>query len=98
MIKTPSGYGHYVEKHEHGQSQLNYRFDFLQNVEILNFDKGYTEFAKNIETLSLKKKNYDCYEDNSMQMKDCIDEYIAEEMGCNLPWNKPHSTNKQNIW
>ena len=64
----------------------------MQNTEILHKNKGYTDFSTTIETVTLKKKGYDCYEDNSMIMKECIDEYIAEEMECNLPWAKQHST------
>ena len=80
-----------MEKHEPGQSLLNYNFDFLQNFEIYHKFKGYTEVPTTIETVSIKKSTYDCYEDNSMKMTDCINEYIAEQLDCNLPWAKQHS-------
>ena len=40
------------------------------------------------DTIMLKKSRYDCFEDNSMNSKDCINELIAEEIGCKLPWEK----------
>ena len=90
-VDDPKGAGHYVEKHEPGQSLLNYNFDFLQNFEIYWQSNGYTEVPTSIETVSIKKSTYDCYEDNSMKMNDCINEYIAEQMNCYLPWAKQHS-------
>ena len=69
----------------------------MQNTEILHKNKGYTDFSTTIDTVTLKKKGYDCYEDNSMNMKECIDEYIAEEMECNLPWAKQHSTKELDV-
>ena len=88
IIDDKTGGGHYVEKHEPGQSLLNFDFDFLQNFEIYHIDKGYTEMPITIQTSSLKKRNYDCYEDNSMQLTNCINDFIAEQLNCNLPWTK----------
>ena len=34
----------------------------------------------------LKKSKYDCYEDNSMYITDCINEFYAKQLKCNLPW------------
>ena len=49
---------------------------------------AYGESLVQTETISLKKSNYDCFEDNSLVFKDCINEFIAEEIGCYLPWAK----------
>ena len=61
------------ERHELGQSLYNYQLDIL---------KGYQSFRQGvrknfvvtpIRTEALKKKIFDCYEDNSMRKSDCID-------------------------
>ena len=92
MINNPLGVGHYVERHEPGQSLLNFKFDRLQHFDIVHIDKGQAEYATTMKTVSLKKKEYDCYEDNSMKLSECLDEFIAEKLECNLPWAKQHST------
>ena len=97
MISNPLGVGHYVERHEPGQSLLNLKFDKLQHFDTVHIDKGQAEYATTVETVSLKKKDYDCYEDNSMKMSECLDEFIAEEMECNLPWAKEHSTKAMDV-
>ena len=56
MIDNPLATGHFVERHEPGQSLLNYKFDRLQTFDILSFDRGYTEYSTPIETISLKKR------------------------------------------
>ena len=96
IIDDKTGGGHYVEKHEPGQSLMNFNFDPLQNFEIYHIGKGYTEMPITIQTSSLKKKNYDCYEDNSMQLTSCINEFIAEQLNCNLPWTTTNQGEYEN--
>ena len=50
--------------------------------------EGHQEYLIETETLGLKTKRFDCYEDNSMQMKICIDDFIAEQLNCSLPWTR----------
>ena len=52
----------------------------------LTKNEGYKEFLMETETTSLKTSRYDCIEDNSMLMKECIDDFINEELNCSLPW------------
>ena len=66
VLDDKTGGGHYIEKHEPGQSLMNYNFDFLQNFELYHVGKGYNEVPITIQTNSLKKKTYDCFEDNLM--------------------------------
>ena len=40
------------------------------------------------ETIRLKKSKYDCNEDNSMERKKCLYQFISKEIGCRLPWDK----------
>ena len=83
--------GFYVEKHEYKQSLHNYDFDRLKNFQIFHVGKGLTELSLPIETKRLNKLNHDCFEDNSMKMTDCINNFIEHKLNCSLPWNKPKS-------
>ena len=56
----------------------------FQTLELPNQMRA--EFLVQTETLSLKKKRYDCFEDNSMNFKDCMDDFIGEQLNCSLPW------------
>ena len=44
------------------------------------------ELLKETDTTFLKKSSYDCYEDNSMEMTNCMNDFYADQLGCNLPW------------
>ena len=85
-VEDSTGGSHYVEKHQPGQSLHPFDFDLVGNFEIYHKGKGYTEMTSSIETISLKKSNYDCYEDNSMRTTDCINDFIAQQLDCSLPW------------
>ena len=83
--------GFYFERHEQGNSKQNYDFDETYGFEfsMLTNHKGSLEaIATETVTTSLKKSNYDCYEDNSMKMTDCINDFYADQLGCKLPWTK----------
>ena len=84
---NPKQGGFYFEKHEYGQSMQNYDFDRSQ-VEILHDYHAYNEYLIETETHWLKKSHFECYEDNSMMVTDCIDDFIADQLGCSLPWAK----------
>ena len=45
------------------------------------------EMLKETDTTFLKKSTYDCYEDNSIRMTNCMNEFYAKELGCKLPWD-----------
>ena len=83
--------GFYVEKHEYMQSLHNYDFDRLKNFDILHKDKAMTEFHLPIETSLLRKSKYDCWEDNSMKLTDCINNFIEYKLNCSLPWRSSKS-------
>ena len=90
-ICSEKDFGVKFERHEPHQSFYNYQFD--KNNGYQYFRKEITQFSLVIpvETEALKQRTHDCYEDNSMQKTPCIDEYIAEQLNCSLPWAKPHS-------
>ena len=44
------------------------------------------EVLAETETIHVKKSTYDCYEDNSMKMTHCINDFYATQLGCQLPW------------
>ena len=85
--KNPKQHGFYFEKHEFGQSLQNYDFD-RSHLEILHPFVAYNEYLIQTETTWLKKSSFDCFEDNSLKITDCIDNFISEKMGCRLPWVK----------
>ena len=83
--------GFYVEKHEYQQSWHNYDFDRLKNFEIVHPQRGNTIIAIPTQTKSLKKSNYDCFENNSMKFTHCVNDFLVEELNCSLPWTKRNS-------
>ena len=34
----------------------------------------------------MKKSKFNCHEDNSYKQTDCLNEYYASKLNCNLPW------------
>ena len=76
----------YYERHEYGNSKQNYDFDMTSGFDMLPNWRSSLEVLEQTETISLKKSNYDCYEDNSMKMTDCINDFYASQLGCKLPW------------
>ena len=93
--------GFYYERHEEGNSKQNYDFDETYGFEfsMLTNHKGSLEaIAAEIVTISLKKFNYDCNEDNSMKMTDCINDFYAENLGCQLPWTTSAHCSKSSFF
>ena len=58
------------------------------SFQLLSPGIGYSDFMIQTETISLKKSKYNCFEDNSMIFKDCINDFISEQIKCQLPWAK----------
>ena len=83
-------FGVRFERHEPHQSFYNYRFDINNGYQW--FRQGITKYhsVTPVITEALKLTNYDCIEDNSGKMTDCVDEYIAEQLNCSLPWTQPY--------
>ena len=77
----------YYERHEHGNSKQNYDFDTTSGFNMLGNYKLSVEMLKQTDTTFLKKSTYDCYEDNSMKMTNCMNDFYANELGCKLPWD-----------
>ena len=75
-----------MEVHTHGQSNHNYKENYLEGLKFVTLRKGLKIISGTVETTSLKRASYDCYEDNSMQKAECINEFIEFELGCKLPW------------
>ena len=61
-------------------------FDWLGGLELVRNATGVKEVLTTLESVSLKKESHDCYEDNSMKMTNCINDFYAKELGCKLPW------------
>ena len=68
----------------------NYDFyNFYQNVDYLQGLQdatGYSQLLTKTQTTFVKRSKYDCYEDNSMYLTNCINEFYAKQLKCNLPW------------
>lgn len=80
----------YYVKHEYKQSQHHFEMDRSISFQLLLPNRGSEEYLIQTETISLKTSRYDCIQDNSMQRKACIDEFINEELRCRLPWIHTH--------
>ena len=84
-IKNIASEGYFFTKHEKLQLHNNYDLD-LNSVELLANEAGYTQYMQETQATFLKKSKYDCYEDNSMYFTNCISEFYAKQLKCNLPW------------
>ena len=76
--------------------------DRSKSFQVIHRNKGYNEYLVETEVTLLKKSNYDCVEDNSFSFKDCINEFISNQIGCSLPWiktviKKRQCTSKQDL-
>ena len=86
-VKNESRHLYYV-KHEHKQSQHNYEIDRSLSFQLVPAHKRHIDYLIETDTTRLNTPRHECLKNNSMKMKDCIDEFIAEELQCNLPWAK----------
>ena len=71
--------GYFFIKHEKLQLSNNYDLD-LSHIEPLT--QGYTQYLEETQTTSVKRSKYDCYEDNSMYITNCIDEFYGKQLKC----------------
>ena len=62
--------------------------DRSSSFQIVHNNIGHSEYLVQEETTVLKKSNHECVEDNSFSFIDCINEFIADQLGCFLPWAK----------
>ena len=86
--------GHYFIRHEPNQSPYNYQFSMLDNFEMLYQNTVYTFATVPTKTIFKRRSAYLCQEDNSIRFTECIDQYIAEEINCILPWINSNSDSK----
>ena len=49
---------------------------------------GYTQVLVTVETTKLNLHSFQCDEDNTMNITDCMNDFIIEELKCQLPWMK----------
>ena len=61
-------------------------FDATDNFEIYYRSQGIAKSFTTEETISLKKSTFDCDENNSMKFENCVNDFIAEQLKCKLPW------------
>ncbi len=76
-----------LEIHARGESSFNAE---LAMDSVISFTKGQTVDivlrARRTKLVNTKKKP--CHETNDRSVSGCIDEYIQDQMGCQLPWIK----------
>ena len=82
------GFSYYFVKHEKHQATYLYQMDLTRSFQEYKYSHGYSEYLEQTETISLKKSNHDCFEDNSMNFRNCINNFISDQIGCKLPWAK----------
>ena len=78
--------GFYLDWHAPGKSLHNFDFEWGNSFDIVYVMKGYTYVPITVETTKLKLSSFDCYEENLMNNTDCINDFINEELKCQLPW------------
>ena len=74
-IESPFDY-YYIEMHESGQSQYNYKVHY-SSIEFLDKDSHvvYTMSGQQDVVKRLKKSNFECNEDYSNKQADCLKNY-----------------------
>ena len=80
--------GSSIEIHEMGQSLHNYYIDQHKFEWIVPKKTYRKKFGKQVVTQMLKKPKMDCHEGNSNSMMNCVNNFFAKKLGCNLPWVK----------
>ena len=60
--------------------------DISTSYQALQKSRMMEEYLTQTQTIYLKKNRHDCLEDNSMYFKDCMDEFIGQQLKCDLPW------------
>ena len=86
--------GYYFSRHEPGQSTYNFQFLMLDDFDILYKNSASSFTTIPTKTISKRRSSYFCDEDNSMRFTSCIDEFIADELNCTLPWSRPRVLSK----
>ena len=43
----------------------------------------------------IKTKNYNCYENNDMKQKKCLDDFYMNKLNCTFPWLKSKDESRQ---
>ena len=83
---TESAY--YFEMHEKGQSVSNYELDVVRKSIDLLAPKMYNMYLSETETILINRGEYECDENNEMQLSFCIQEFIEDKLQCKLPWSQ----------
>ena len=79
---------YFIERHERGQSRRGFFLDAIQDsVDITNSGIGNRHMFTETLTVSLKSRKHECYQNNSMEAVNCFNDFMAEELDCQLPWD-----------
>ena len=72
----------------HQEANSPYLYKFAQDQWLLFRTKTLLkiEIVKQIDTININKSNYECDEENSKCLMDCMENYYSQKLGCKLPW------------
>ena len=75
----------YVELHATEQSKMNQGWSYH---DVYKFRKNIfqTYYVVPPPTTKIKTKKYNCYENNDMDQKQCLDDLYMNQLNCTFPW------------
>ena len=75
----------YVELHATEQSKMNQGWSFH---DVYKFRKNIiqTYYVVPSPNTKIKTKKYNCYENNDMDQKQCLDDLYMNQLNCTFPW------------
>ncbi len=74
-----------VEKHEHGQSTMNYQLNTGKTGYVMKYDMRY-EVNHVLRKVMLDKPWQRCDAKNGQVFEPCLDKFMLQKVGCRLPW------------
>ena len=84
----------FAELHAKDQSKMNHRWSF-HDTYWFKEDMAVVYLVEQFLKTKIKTKNYDCYEQNDMKQKTCMDDFYMKKLNCTFPWIKPNDESRQ---
>ena len=84
----------YVELHSKGQSKMNQGWSF-HDLYLFKEGNSVMYFLEHFIKTKINTKNYNCYENNDMNQKTCLDDFYMNKLNCTFPWIKSKDNSQQ---
>ena len=75
----------HAELHTKDQSKMNQVWS-LHDLYWFKEGLAVDYFVKHFQITKIKTKKYNCYENNDMDQKQCLDDLYMNQLNCTFPW------------